>query len=161
MLIQKTFHLQMTQAIAKQRLSYLHGYGHQLVDVEEAALEGDGMAHLRFRLPYGFRGCIDLEEVPGVNPAQTLFRSQGGNVEVLGVLEYFEIEPRLTEVVLTLDYTIESPLFRLIDYLSNGVDRFLNRQLERIENYFSRSSGGIRADRNLQVPINGYGAEPG
>ncbi len=163
MLIQKTFHLQMAQEAAKESLTNLAGYKRQFVDVENAALTVDGVAHFQFQLPYGFHGKVDLAEVPGVNPAQTLFRSQGGNVEVLGVLEYFQIKPNLTEVVLTLDYTIVPPVFRLIDYLSSSIDRFLNRQLERVETYFARSSPGIRADRNLPEPLNGHDfpLEPG
>ena len=99
-----------------------------------------------------------MAEVEGDNPAQTLFRSHRGNLEVVGVLEYFEVKPNLTEVVLTLEYRIHSPIFRILDYIGKGTDRFLNRQLEQIEAYFSYSTGspGIRADRNLAYPINGH-----
>lgn len=160
MLIQKTFHLQMAKETAKEKLSNLRSYHHQLVGVEKAVVTADGMAHFQFHLPCGFRGRVDLAEISGANPAQTLFQSRGGNLEVFGVLEYFEIKPNLTEVVLTLDYTIDSLFFRAIDYLAHSVDRFLNRQLECVEAYYTRSPAGLRADRNLAEPINGFPLNP-
>ena len=157
MLIQKTFHMHMARGIAQSKLSDLAGYRRHLIDVITATTT-DGIAHFEFQLPCGYRGELDITEVEGDNPAQTLFRSQGGNLEVAGVLEYFEVKPNLTEVVLTLDYRICSPIFRLLDYLGKGADQFLNRQLEQVEAYFtvSTSAPGIRADRNLARPINGH-----
>ncbi len=63
-----------------------------------------------------------------------LFRSVGGDVELAGMVELFEIRPALTEVVLTLDYETLSPLQKAFEAL----DRFLNRQLARIEGCMER-----------------------
>lgn len=133
MLIQKTFHLPTLREAAQARLANLPDYRQQLVQVDLAALTPEGRAHFVFRLPWGFRAEVELVEVPGGNPAQTLFRSVGGNMEVLGVLEYFQIRPGLTEIVLTLDYNINSWFHRLMDQWGHGFDRFLNRQLECLE----------------------------
>lgn len=154
MLLQKTFHLHALQEVAKARLADLAGYRRQFTDVETAVQTPDGKAQFVFRLPWGFRADVELAKLPGENPAQTLFRSTRGNVEVLGVLEYFQIRPNLTEVVLTLDYTIVSPVFRLIDRFGHCVDRFLNQQLGRLEVHFDHPLEGIRADTNLPTPIN-------
>ncbi|MEI6352069.1 MAG: SRPBCC family protein [Verrucomicrobiota bacterium] len=157
MLIQKTFHMHMGRGMARTKLADLTGYRRHLIDVT-AANTIDGVAHFEFRLPGGFRGEVDVAKIEGDNPSQTLFRSNRGNLEVVGVLEYFEIKPNLTEVVLTLEYRIGPPIFRWLDYFMNGTDRFLNRQLEQVEAYFSvaNKSSGIRADRNLASPINGH-----
>jgi len=154
MLIQKTFHLHMLQDSAKTRLANLSDYRRHFSGVELATLTPEGAAHFVCRLPWGFRAEVELVQVACENPAQTLFRSRRGNVEVLGVLEYFQIQPNLTEVVLTLDYTIASPLFRLIDTLGNHVDRFVNRQLEGLEAHFSHPAGEPDAESNLPAPIN-------
>jgi len=154
MLIQKTFHLHFVQEVAKARLANPAGYRWRFVGVEIAEVMPEGRAHFVFRLPWGFRVDVELVQLPGENPAQTLFRSSRGNVAVLGVLEYFPIRPGLTEVVLTLDYTITSPFCRFIDYLGHSIDRFLNRQLERLEIHFDQPQEGIRADTNLPKPIN-------
>lgn len=154
MLIQKTFHLHFMQEVARARLANPAGYRWRFVGVEVAEVAADGKAHFVFRLPCGLRVDVELVKLPGENPAQTIFGSSRGNVAVLGVLEYFPIRPGLTEVVLTLDYTICSPVFRLMDYLTHSVDRFLNRQLERLEFHFEQPQEGIRADTNLPTPIN-------
>ena len=114
----------------------------------------EGKAHFVFRLPWGFRAEVELVRMPGETPGQTLFRSGRGNIEVLGALEYFAIRPNLTEVVLTLDYTIIPLVCRFIDSLNHSIDRFLNRQLERLERHFEQPLEGIRADTNLPEPIN-------
>lgn len=152
MLIQKTFHLHMLQEAAKAQLGNLPGYRRQFAGVELAVLTPEGGAHFVFELPWGFRADIELVRLPCENPAQTLFRSMGGNVEVIGVLEFFQIRPNLTEIVLTLDYTIGSPVFRMIDRFGHGVDRFLNRQLERLETHFATSG-------QVPAPINHHSVE--
>ena len=156
MLIQKTFHLHFVQEVARALLANPAGYRWRLAGVEVAEVSPEGKAHFVFRLPWGFRIDVDLMKLPGENPAQTIFGSTRGNVAVLGVLEYFPIRPGLTEVVLTLDYTIVSPMCRLIDYMSHSIDRFLNRQLERLELHFAQPQEGVRADANLPRPINNH-----
>ncbi|MEI6562340.1 MAG: hypothetical protein WCO68_09710 [Verrucomicrobiota bacterium] len=154
MVIQKTFHLHFVQEVAKARLANPASYRWRFVDVERAEVTPEGKGHFAFRLPWGFRVEVELVQLPGENPAQTLFRSTQGNVQVMGILEYFPIRPGLTEVVLTLDYTILSPFCRCIDALLHSIDRFLNRQLERLEVHFAQPLEGIRADTNLPTPIN-------
>ena len=154
MLIQKTFHLHLLREAARARLANLAEYRRQLAHVETAVIGPEGRAHFVFRLPWGFHADVELVQVPGPNTAQTLFRSSGGNIEVLGVLEYFEIRPGLTEVVLTLDYTIVPRLFRTVDRLGHTIDHFLNRELMLLEAYFTRPAGEIRADTQRATPIN-------
>ena len=155
MLVQKTFHMHVAPEVAKEKLSGLAEYYRSCTNFDRFAVDPEGFAHLEFRIACGFRGSVDLIEVPTKNPSQTMFRSRNGNMEIMGVLEYFQIKPELTEVVLTVDYTIVSPIFQVLDYLFGGVDRFLNRQLQRVEMYFNQPVSGIRADTNLRHPING------
>lgn len=133
MLIQKTFHLHLVREEAQARLLNLAEYCSELAGVETAARTPDGAAHFIFRLPWGFRADVELVALPGDFPGQTLFRSRRGNIDVLGVLEYFQIRPTLTEVVLTLDYTIGPLCARWIDRAAHGLDRFLNRELAALE----------------------------
>jgi len=81
------------------------------------------------------RIITDIQEVPCDEPNQLLFRSVRGSLELAGLIELFEIRPNLTEVVLTLDYEPVSPLQKAFD----AIDRFLNRQLARIEGCMSRA----------------------
>ena len=136
MLVQKTFHLPALRETAQAKLADLRGYCQRLANLEVADAPGDGRAHFAARLPGGFRADVDLVRVDGGNSAQTLFKSSRGNIEVIGIIEYFQIRPGLTEVVLTLDYTIQPWFFRWLDCVAHSVDRFLNRQLERVEATF-------------------------
>jgi len=136
MLLQKTFHLPALREAAQARLADVRGYHQQLVNMEVAVGPEEGRAHFVARLPGGFHADVELVRVSGGNAAQTLFRSSRGNIEILGVLEYFQIRPGLTEVVLTLDYTIEPWFFRWLDCVAHCMDRFLNHQLERVESAF-------------------------
>ena len=155
MLIQKTFHLGMRGEIAREKLLNLREYRNELVDVEQATVDAEGVAHFVFHLPYKIHGKVALVRAPGDNPGQLLFRSREGNMDVLGVLECFEIKPDLTEIVLTLDYSFTSPVARLVDYFSHTMERFIDEQLGRIEAHFARPITGIRADSHLPAPING------
>ena len=162
MLIQKTFHLHAPTEVAKARLQDLAGYRRHFENVELAVVTPEGKAHFVFRLPWGFHGDVELTQLLGENPAQTLFRSTRGNMTVLGVLEYFQIRPSLTEIVLTLDYTINSPLFRLIDRFGGSMDAFLNRQLECLEIHFTKPLDGVRVDDTiLPAPIDHFPAPEG
>lgn len=158
MLIQKTFHLRMAREVAKAKLSNLAEYRRHIVGIEALAPNPGGGMRLKFQLPCGplnFRGDTELEALESDNPNQTLFRSCGGNMEIAGVVEYFEIKPNLTEVVFTLDYVIGSPFMRGLDFVFKSVDRFLSRQVERVEACFAP---GPRASvhANLAEPINGH-----
>jgi hypothetical protein len=153
MLLQKTFHLPALREVAQERLANLPSYRRQLFRVEQAVVSAEGSAHFVARLPGGFRGDVELVRVAGGNTAQILFRSSGGNVEMLGVLEYFQIRPSLTEVVLTLDYTICPWFYRWLDALGHCMDRFLNRQLEQVEAAFYGTSktSHFREDPREQI----------
>ncbi|MCX6967566.1 MAG: hypothetical protein NTZ46_07265 [Verrucomicrobia bacterium] len=153
MLIQKIFHLHCAQETARARLANPAGYRWRFAKVETADV-ADGKAHFIFRLPWGLRVETELVQLPGENPTQTPFRSIRGNVFVLGVLEFFPIRPGLTEVVLTLDYTILSPVCRWIDSLSHSMDHFVNRQLACIEAHFNQPPESMHTDRPLPTPIN-------
>lgn len=145
MLLQKTFHLPAFREAAQARLANLRDYHQQLTNMEVTVVSGEGRAHFVARLPGGFRADVELVRVPGGNSAQTLFRSSRGNIEILGVLEYFQIRPGLTEVVLTLDYTIEPRFFRWLDWVAHNMDRFLNRELAHVEAAFCSTGRSRRA----------------
>lgn len=136
MLTQKTFHLPMPWRVARARLANFRDYCRECEPLEEAVVR------LPFRLPFNFHGYLDLVPVAGRNPTQLLFRSEGGPIRLIGLMEYFEVGPNLTEIVLTIDYVIASPFRRCLDYFTGGVEYFLNGQLALIEAHFD--PGGQR-----------------
>jgi hypothetical protein len=136
MLIQKIFHIRLNLLETKSRLLALHREEQGWQDVEVGKITPDGRTQLRFKPADGFQAQVELLALPSENPCHTLFRSTGGDVEVTGLIEFVPIRSNVTEVQLTIDYNIKSPLHRLLDRVTASFDRFLNRQLRRIEARF-------------------------
>jgi hypothetical protein len=131
MLTSKIFHLHESLPDARERL---HKFGtwdasQSDSDAQCALLETQGISHFELKTAHGHAISADIKEIPSDDPDRILFRSVAGTLELAGLIELYEIRPNLTEAVLTLDYEPISPLQKAFDSL----DRFLNRQLARIE----------------------------
>jgi len=140
MLINKIFHLRQPLPEARRRLREFGNWTGSKGDAEMncSMIEHEGIERFEFSPRPGERVSADIQELPGDDPNRILFRSVGGNAEVAGMIEFFPIRPNLTEVVLTLDCDdAVSPLQKAFDTL----DRFLNRQLARIEGCMERACG--------------------
>ena len=145
MLINKIFHLHQPVTEARQRLRELGAWNGSENDAEVhcSMIEPEGIGRFELSPPQGQHVSADIQEVPGDEPNRILFRSVGGDVELAGIVELFPIRPNLTEVVLTLDYEAESPLQKAV----GTVDRFLNRQLSRIEGCMDQARSAGATDR--------------
>ena len=137
MLINKIFHLRQPVAEARQHLRSFGTWSGDDGEVQCSMIEREGIEHLECSTTEGHRVSTNIEELPGDDPNRILFRSVGGNVELAGMIELFPIRPNLTEVVLTLEYEAVSPMRKVFE----AVDRFLNRQLARVERCMGRAPG--------------------
>ena len=133
MLLQKIIHVHQGIEETKARLSNLHSYRRHFEGVHKALITADGVAQFDCNVTNGFRAHFVLVELPTTEDNQVFFRSTAGNMEVAGLIEFFEIRPGLTEVQLTLEYSIKSPVHKLLDRLTSGTERFVNRQLRRLQ----------------------------
>lgn len=147
MLIQKIFHVHQPVAKAKAQLTSA-GFC-QVGENTAISITGSnrGVARVECDLGFGPATMIDLVEIPTDEPDVLLFGSSEGNVQVAGVIEFVEIRDALTEVVLTLDYEIKSPLHRAYDAVTGAMDRFLSEQFKaargRIEEMGALASGPL------------------
>jgi hypothetical protein len=137
MLINKIFHLRQPVTEARERLRELGTWNNPEDDAEVrfSLIEAEAIGRFEFRTRQGQHVSADLQEVPDDDSNRILFRSVGGDVELAGVIELFPIRPNLTEAVLTLDYETHSPFHKAF----GALDRFLNRQLARIEGCMQRA----------------------
>jgi hypothetical protein len=134
MLIQKIFHVHQGLEETKARLAHVQNYRQYLEGVRKAVITEDGVAQFDCVLPDGgFRAHMVLVELPTQDENQVLFRSTAGNVEVSGLLEFFPIKDNLTEVQLTLDYSLRSPFASIFNAFTAPLERFMNRQLRRLQ----------------------------
>lgn len=133
MLIQKVFHVRQSLEATLARLADFRSYRRALEGVDvESWVSGDA-AWLEFTTGNGFRAQLEFEALPSEEPNQVLFRTRRGNMQVVGLLECVAIRSDLTEVQLTLEYTIHSPMHSILDAVTASFDRFLNRQLRRLQ----------------------------
>lgn len=136
MLIQKVFHIHQSVEETHRRLANIHAYRHRLDGVSKAILTADGIGQFDFWIRPGCTVSADLVEVADNMADRVLFQSAGGNIRLQGAVEFFEIKKDLTEIALTLEYSLHSPLHRVLDRLAGGMDHFLNVQLERLQMHF-------------------------
>lgn len=133
MLIHKIFHAHLSVEETRRHLAKIGSYRHQFTGVNALHLSAEGLARFEFKIAPGVMVSADLAEVPDSSPEQLLFRSIGGNVDVAGVLDFCAVKPNLTEVALTMEFQLKSPLHQMLNALTSGMERFLNEQLERVE----------------------------
>ena len=141
MLIQKIFHVHQGLEETEKHLGDLHSLRRVLQGVELAV--GNGSAHVEFVTGAGFRGDMELVQLPCDEPNQRLFRSANGNIDLCGLIELYPVRPDLTEVQLTVEYAIKSPMYSLLDTITSSVDRFVNRQLRRVQAQFVGASRSL------------------
>jgi uncharacterized membrane protein len=77
------------------------------------------------------------------------FESVGGNLDLMGLVDFTEIRPQCTEVTLAVHYEIKNRLFAWVDRRLHFVDAFLNSELRSIRAHFE----GIAAPYVEQAPI--------
>jgi uncharacterized membrane protein len=137
MMIQKIFHMNQSVGETKRRLRNVGSYRHHLDGVDEAQGGHGGLSRWKLQLPLGFRADFTLEELSTENDDTILFRSvDGGDVQVVGSLSFYEVKRGLTEVELTVNYESNSTVFNLMDRMLNIGDHFVVNQLRRVRAHF-------------------------
>ena len=99
-------------------------------------ITADGVGHFDLTTGNGFEAQFSVVELPSENPDQVLFQSTEGNIDLAGMIEFIPVRDNLTEVQITLDYAIKSPIHSVLDAVTASVDRFVNQQLRRIQGHF-------------------------
>ena len=108
----------------------------------------------RFQLSrtFQFEAHTVLLSVDGDSPGQYAFESVGGNISLMGIVDFAEIRPHCTEVTLAVHYEIKNKLFAWLDRRLHFVDSFVNAELRSIRAHFE----GIRSsylERPRVLPI--------
>ena len=158
MLIQKIFHVRQDLDETKARLSNFHSYRRVFEGVNASLPPEDGIARFQFVTGNGFRADVELSEMGTEDSNQTLYQSTDGNMDVLALVEYFPIRKGLTEVHLTLEYTLRSHMHSVLDAVTASVDRFINRHLRRLQMHLSGSARAPQEPRYLAP--GSFGREP-
>ena len=141
MLLEKTLHMSQPLAECKARLASIQSYRRQFLMVTRATVTSSKTVDFSFRGPFGFEAHTVLLSVDSDSPGQYAFESVGGNVSVMGIVDFTEIRPHCTEVTLAVHYEIKNKLFAWLDRRLHFVDSFVTAELRSIRAHFE----GIRS----------------
>src|SRR5438046_1248186 len=136
MLLQKTLHMGQSLPESKARLASIHSYRRQFVMVTKATVTSSKTVDFSFRGPLGFQAHTVLLAVDSDSPDEIAFESVGGNIEVMGLVDFTEVRPNCTEITLAVHYEIKNRFFAWLDRRLHFVDAFVNRELRCVRAHF-------------------------
>ena len=148
MLLEKTFHMSQPLAESKARLTSIQSYKRQFLMVTKATVTSSKTVDFSFRGPLGFEARTTLLAVDD-SEDQFAFESAGGNIEVMGLVDFSEIRPTCTEITLAIHYRIKNRMFAWLDRHLHFVDTFVNAELRSIRAHFE----GIATSYVERMPI--------
>ena len=149
MLLEKTLHMSQPLAECKARLASIQSYRRQFLMVTKATVTSSKTVDFSFRGPLGFQARTVLLAIESDSPDQCAFESVGGNIDLMGLVDFTEIRPNCTEVTLAVHYEINNKLFAWLDRRLHFVDAFVTAELRSIRAHFE----GIAAPYVERAPI--------
>ncbi|HEY1583837.1 MAG TPA: SRPBCC family protein [Chthoniobacterales bacterium] len=143
----------MSQSLeeCKSRLASVQSYRRQFVMVTRATVTSSKTLDFSFRGPLGFKAHTVLSAIDGDSPDRFAFESWGGNIEMMGLIEFEEVRPDCTEVTCAVHYEIKNKLYAWLDRKFGFVDAFLNSELRTLRAHFE----GIAAPVADRIPVYG------
>jgi hypothetical protein len=149
MLLQKTLHMSQSVADCKTRLASIHSYRRQFIMVTKATVTSSKTLDFSFRGPLGFQAYTVLLAIESGSPDEVAFESGGGNIDLMGIVQFSEVRPHCTEITLAVHYEIKNRFFSWLDRRLHFVDALVNSELRSIRSHFE----GIAAPYHEPVPM--------
>jgi hypothetical protein len=144
----------MNQSLAecKNRLASIQSYRRQFVMVTKATVTSSKTVDFSFRGPVGFEAHTVLLSIDSETPDQCAFESVGGNIDLMGLIDFTEIRPHCTEVSLAVHYDIKNKFFAWLDRRLHFVDAFLTSELRSIRAHFEGIAAPV-VEHHRGVPM--------
>lgn len=120
--------------------------------VTKATVTSSKTVDFSFRGPLGFEARTVLLAADSDNADQAAFESSGGNIELMGIVDFTEIRPSCTEVTLAVHYEIKNKLFAWLDRHFRFVDKFVTSELRSIRAHFEGVAAPVM-ERPAMLPI--------
>lgn len=144
MLLQKTLHMSQSLDECKSRLASIHSYRRQLVMVTKATMTSSKTIDFNFRAPLGFEAHTVVTPIEADSPDQFAFESWGGNIDLMGLVEFEEVRTDCTEVTLALHYEIKNKFYAWLDRKFGFIDGFLTAELRSLRAHFEGIAAPVR-----------------
>ena len=128
----------MSQSLeeCKARLASIQSYRRQFLMVTKATVTSSKTVDFSFRGPLGFQARTVLLAVDSDTPDECAFESVGGNIDLMGLVDFTEVRSNCTEVTLAVHYEIKNKLFAWLDRRFHFVDVFVTSELRSIRAHF-------------------------
>ncbi len=152
MLLQKTFPMNRSMAESKARLAHIESYGRRFLAGTKVKVTSSKTVDFSFRGPLGFQGRTVLLAVEGNSPDERAFESVGGNIAVMGSIDFAEINPEYTEVTLAVHYEIKSRFFAWLDRRRRFMNAFVTTELDRVRPHLEEVAASP-AERASVLPV--------
>src|SRR5438046_6059263 len=136
MLLQKPLHMGQSLPDCKSRLANIHSYRRQFVMVTRATVTSSKTVDCSFLGPLAFQGHNVVLAVESNSPDEVAFESVGGNLALMGIVDFTEVRPNCTEITLAVHYEIKNKFFAWLDRRLHFVDAFVNRELRCVRAHF-------------------------
>lgn len=149
MLLQKIFHMNQSLEECEKRLRNIQSYRHQFVRVTKSTVTSSRTLEFGFRGPLGFEAQTVVSAIKGDLPHQFAFESWGGNIELMGLVEFERVRPDCTEMTLAVHYEIRNRLYAWLDRRLGFIDAFLTAELRSLRAHFE----GIAAPVRERAPV--------
>lgn len=140
MLLQKTLHINEPLAACRARLASIQSYRREFLMTTKATVTSSKTIDFSFRGPLGFRAHTVLLAVDSESPNEYAFESVGGNVELMGLIDFSEIRPNCTEITLALHYEIKNKFLAWLDRRFDFMDGFVTAELRSIRMHFEQTA---------------------
>jgi uncharacterized membrane protein len=148
MMLQKTLHMSQPLDECKARLANLQAYRRQFVMVTKATVTSSKTVDFSFRGPLGFEANTVVAAVETDSANQFAFESWGGNIDLMGLVDFAAIRSDCTEVTIAVHYEIQNKLYAWLDRKFGFVDAFLTAELRSLRSHFE----GIAAPAAAREP---------
>ena len=139
----------MSLADCKARLASIHSYRRQFLMVTKATVTSSKTVDFCFRGPIGFEAQTVLVSVDSESSDEVAFESGGGNIDVMGIVQFAEMRPNCTEITLAVHYDIKNKFFAWLDRRVRFVDAFVNSELRSIRSHFEGIAAPVHAPAHL------------
>jgi hypothetical protein len=141
----------MSQSLpeCKARLASIQSYRRQFLMVTKATVTSSKTVDFSFRGPLGFQARTILLAVDSDSPNEHAFESVGGNIDLMGLVDFVEIRPNCTEITLAVHYEIKNKFFAWLDRRLHFVNAFVTSELRSIRSHFE----GVAAPYVERPPV--------
>ena len=120
--------------------------------VTKATVTSSKTVDFSFRGPLGFEARTVLLAAESDSPNQAAFESTGGNINLMGIVDFTEIRSNCTEVTLAVHYEIKNKVFAWLDRRFHFIDAFVTSELRSLRAHFEGIAAPV-AERRAMLPV--------